>query len=137
MERSNHLVDMNKVYMCIEASCKEQLAISLRHMEEKFGGLTMRKKGCVRTQHEVPTNHLANMNGPNVHRCQPRPRHARAEDKFIIKSEPVNSYAGHKVRKEFLTTQAHAISWDTHIKLDTQKVKVKVSNKKKVPKEAT
>jgi hypothetical protein len=52
---------------------KEQPVIRLRHMEEKFGGLTVRKKGCVRTQHRVPTNHLADMDDPNIRRRQPRP----------------------------------------------------------------
>jgi hypothetical protein len=126
---------MNKVYMCTEASHKEQQAISLWHMEEKFGGLTMWKKGCVHTQHGVPTDHLANMDCPKVRHRQPRPRHAVAEDKFIFESEPINPYMGREVRKEFLTAEAHAISWDTHVKLNTQKEKVKISNKK-VPKEA-
>jgi hypothetical protein len=52
---------------------KEQLAIRLRHMEEKFGGLTVPKKGRAHTQQGVPTNHLADMDGPNIHRHQPRP----------------------------------------------------------------
>jgi hypothetical protein len=43
------------------------------------------------------------------------------EDKFIIESEPVNPYMGHRVQKEFPTAQAHAISRDTGVKLDTQK----------------
>jgi hypothetical protein len=65
---------------------KEQPTICLRHMEEKFGGLIVPKKGCARTQHGVPTNQLANMDGPNICRCQPRPRYAGAEDKLIAKT---------------------------------------------------
>jgi hypothetical protein len=65
---------------------KKQPAIHLRHMEEKFGGLTVPKKGCERTQHRVPNNQLADMDGPNVRRRQPRPRYARAEDKLIAET---------------------------------------------------
>jgi hypothetical protein len=57
--------------------------IRLRHMEEKFGGLTVWKKGRVRTQHGVPTHHLSDMDGPNIHRRQPRPWYTGAEDKLI------------------------------------------------------
>jgi hypothetical protein len=52
-------------------------------MEEKFGGLTVWKKGCVRTQHGVPTDHLADMDGPNIRHRQPRPWYTGAEDKLI------------------------------------------------------
>ena len=54
-------------------------------MEERFGGLTVWKKGCARTQHVVPTDHLADMNGLNIRRRQPRLWYMRAEDKFIAK----------------------------------------------------
>jgi hypothetical protein len=64
---------------------KEQPVICLQHMEEKFGGLTVQKKGRVRTQHGVPTNQLADMDGLNVCRRQPRPWYMGAEDKFIAK----------------------------------------------------
>jgi hypothetical protein len=37
----------------------------------------------VRTQHGVPTNHLANMDGLNVRRRQPRLHYVGAKDKFI------------------------------------------------------
>ena len=62
---------------------KEQSAIRLRHMEEKFGGLTVPKKGHVRTQYGVLTNQLANMDGLNVRHHQPRPCYAGVEDKLI------------------------------------------------------
>jgi hypothetical protein len=83
MGRSNHLADMNEVYVHTKAACKEQPAICLRHMEEKFGGLTMRKKGRVHTQHGVPTDHLVDMDGPNIRRSQPRPWYTGAKDKLI------------------------------------------------------
>jgi hypothetical protein len=83
MERSNHLVDMNKVYVHTKTTHKEQPAIRLRYMEEKFGGLTVRKKGHACTQHGVPTDHLANMDGPNICCRQPRPWYTGAEDKLI------------------------------------------------------
>jgi hypothetical protein len=69
-----------------EDTRKEQPAICLRHMEEKFGGLNMPKKGRAHTQHGVPTNQLADMGGPNVRRRQPRPRYAGAEDKLIAET---------------------------------------------------
>jgi hypothetical protein len=75
---------MNKVYVHTKTTHKEQPAIRLRHMEEKFGGLTMRKKGRARTQHRVPTNQLVDMDGSNIHRRQPRPWYTGAEDKFIV-----------------------------------------------------
>jgi hypothetical protein len=65
---------------------KEQPAIHLRHMEGKFGGLTVPKKRRTRTQHRVPTNQLANMDGSNVRRCQPRSRYTEAKDKLIAKT---------------------------------------------------
>jgi hypothetical protein len=61
-------VDINEVYVHTKTARMEQSVICLRHMEEKFGGLTMQKKGCAHTQHGVPTNHLANMDGPNIRR---------------------------------------------------------------------
>jgi hypothetical protein len=69
-----------------EDNIKKQLAIRLWHMEEKFSGLTVPKKGRARTQHGVPTNQLADMDGPNVRRRQPRPRYAGAEDKLIAET---------------------------------------------------
>jgi hypothetical protein len=74
MGRNDHLASMNKVYMHIETSHKEQPTIRLEHIEERFDGLTVRKKGHARTQHGVPTDHLADMDGPKVCRRQPRPR---------------------------------------------------------------
>jgi hypothetical protein len=75
---------MNEVYMHTKTTRKEQSVICLQHMEEKFSGLTVRKKGCARTQHGVPTNQLANMDGPNVRRRQPRLWYIGAEEKFIV-----------------------------------------------------
>ena len=69
--------------MHTKIACKEQPAIHLRHIEEKFGGLTMRKKGLARTQHRVTTYHLADMDGPNIRRRQPRQWYTRVEDKLI------------------------------------------------------
>jgi hypothetical protein len=63
---------------------KEQPAIRLRHMKEKFGGLTIQKKGCAHTQHRIPTNHLADMDGPNIRCRQPRLWYMGVEDKLII-----------------------------------------------------
>jgi hypothetical protein len=82
---SDCLVDMNEVYVHTKTARKEQPAIRLQHMEEKFGGLTVRKKGHARTQHGVPTNQFTNMDGPNVCRRQLRPWYTGAEDKFIAK----------------------------------------------------
>jgi hypothetical protein len=65
---------------------KEQPAIRVWHMEEKFGGLTVPKKGHACTQHGVPTNQLADIDGLNVHRCQSRQRYVRAEDKLIAET---------------------------------------------------
>jgi hypothetical protein len=74
---------MNEVYVHMKTARKEQPAICLRHMEERFGGLTVPKKGRVRTQHGVPTDHLTDMDGPNIHRRQPRSWYTGAGDKFI------------------------------------------------------
>jgi hypothetical protein len=76
-------------------------------MEEKFGGLTVPKKGRARTQHGIPTNQLANMDSPNIRRCQPRPRYAGPEDKLIAKTrrhmEEQLTILGHQIKA--LTTQ--------------------------------
>ena len=68
MGRSDHLVNINEVYVSTEASPKEKLTICLQHIEERFGGLTMGKKERARTQHGVPTDHLANMNDLSIRR---------------------------------------------------------------------
>jgi hypothetical protein len=86
MKRSNHLADMNKVYVYTKATRKEQPAIRLQHMEERFGGLTVQKKGRAHTQNGVPIDHLANMDGPNVRHHQPRPRYEKVKDKFIVET---------------------------------------------------
>jgi hypothetical protein len=86
MGRGNRLADMNEVYVHMKTARKKQPMIRLRHMEEKFGGLTVPKKGHARTQHKVPTNQLADMDGPNVHRRQPRPRYAGTKDKLIAET---------------------------------------------------
>jgi hypothetical protein len=70
----------------MKTACKKQPAIRLQHMEEKFGGLTVPKKGHACTQLGVPTNQLADMDGPNVCRRQPRSRYAGAEDKLIAET---------------------------------------------------
>jgi hypothetical protein len=75
---------MNEVYMHTKTACKEQSAICLWHMEERFGGLTVPKKGRACTQHRVPTDHLVDMDGLNIHRRQPRLWYTRARDKFIV-----------------------------------------------------
>jgi hypothetical protein len=87
MGRGNHLADMNEVYVHTKTTRKEQLAICLRHMEERFGDLIVPKKGCVRTQHEVPTNYLADMDGPNIHCRQPRSWYMGPEDKLIAEHQ--------------------------------------------------
>jgi hypothetical protein len=86
MGRGNRLADMNEVYVHTKTRHKEQPTIRLWHMEEKFGGLTVPKKGHALTQHVVPTNQLADMDGPNVRRRQPRPHYAGAKDKFIAET---------------------------------------------------
>jgi hypothetical protein len=83
MGRSDRLADINEVYVHMKTARKEQLAICLWHVEEKFGGLTVQKKGHVRTQHGVPTDHLADMDGLNICRRQLRPWYTGAEDKLI------------------------------------------------------
>jgi hypothetical protein len=83
MGRNDCLANMNKVYVHMKTTRKDQPVIRLRYMEEKFGGQTMRKKGRASTQHGVPTNQLADMDGPNVCLHQPRPWYIGAEDKFI------------------------------------------------------
>jgi hypothetical protein len=84
MGRSNRLADMNELYVHTKIAHKEQPAICLRHMEEKFGGLTVRKTGRARTQHRVPTDYLVDMDGLNIRRRQPRPWYKGVEDKLII-----------------------------------------------------
>jgi hypothetical protein len=74
---------MNEVYVHMKTARKEQPVICLRHMEERFGGLTVPKKGRVHTQHGVPTDHLTDMDGPNIHRRQSRSWYTGAGDKFI------------------------------------------------------
>jgi hypothetical protein len=86
MGRGNRLADMNEVYVHMKTARKKQPAIRLRHMEEKFGGLTVPKKRCARTQHGVPANQLADMDGPNIRRRQPRLRYVGAEDKLITET---------------------------------------------------
>jgi hypothetical protein len=107
MGMSDRLADMNEVYVHTKTACKEQPAIRLWHMKEKFGGLTVPKKGCARTQHEALTNQLADMDGPNVRRHQPRPRYAGAEDKLIAETwqhmEEQFTVLGDEIRA--LTTQ--------------------------------
>jgi hypothetical protein len=82
MGRSNRLVDMNEVYVHTKTARKGQPTIHLQHMEEKFSGLTMQKKGRALTEHEAPTDHLADMDGLNIHCHQPRLWYTRAEDKL-------------------------------------------------------
>jgi hypothetical protein len=53
MGRSNRLVDMNEVYVHMKIARKEQPTICLRHMEEKFGGLIVPKKGCARDESQI------------------------------------------------------------------------------------
>jgi hypothetical protein len=42
------VTNMSEVYVHTKIARKEQLAICLWHMKEKFGGLTVPKKGHVR-----------------------------------------------------------------------------------------
>jgi hypothetical protein len=49
MGGSNRFVDMNEVHVHTKTVRTEQPAIHLRHVEEKFGGLTVPKKGRART----------------------------------------------------------------------------------------
>jgi hypothetical protein len=55
-----------------EDSTKRATGNSLRHMEKKFGGLTVPKKGRARIQHGVLTNQLADMDCLNVRHHQLR-----------------------------------------------------------------
>jgi hypothetical protein len=73
MGMNDHLVDMNEVYKHTKTTYKEQPAICLWHMDERFGSVTVPKKGRVRTQHRVLIDHLAKMDGPNIRCYQPRP----------------------------------------------------------------
>jgi hypothetical protein len=86
MGRSDYLADMNEVYMHTKTIHKEQPVICLWHMKEKFDGLTMPKKGRAHTQHGVPIDQLADMDGLNVRCRQPRPHYAMVEDKFIVET---------------------------------------------------
>jgi hypothetical protein len=134
MGRGNHLPNMNEVHVCTEAVHKDQLAIHFQHMEERFGGIAMQKREHERTQHKVPTDHLADMDGLSIHRRQPRSQNAGQETNLLLR-EPINALAGCKVRRKYPMAQAHAISLDASLKLDTQKEKVKNSDKKNVPRE--
>jgi hypothetical protein len=49
MGKSDRLTDMNDVYVHTKIACKEQPTLCLLHMEERFGGLTVPKKGHART----------------------------------------------------------------------------------------
>jgi hypothetical protein len=71
MGRSDCLADMNGVYVRTDVERKGQPAIHLWHLEERFGSLSVQKERA-RTQHTVPTNHLANMDGPSAPRHQPK-----------------------------------------------------------------
>jgi hypothetical protein len=110
---------MNEVHVRLEAARKEQLAICLRQMEGRFDDIVVQKRERLRTQYGVPTNHLADIGGPNSHHRQPRPRYAKVECKFIIENEPINHFAGRGVWRKFPTTQAHAIPREVCVKLDT------------------
>jgi hypothetical protein len=104
MGRSDRLADMNEVYVHTKTARKEQLAIRLRHIEEKFGGLTVRKKGRVCTQHGVSTDHLVDMDGPNIHCRQPRQWYTGAEDKLIV------AYRRHMEQLTVLEDQIKALA---------------------------
>jgi hypothetical protein len=69
------LVDMNEVYVRIEAAHKEQPTIRLQQMKEMFRA----KKGSCTHPTWGPY-----MDGPNVCRCQPRPLYVGAEDKKYV-----------------------------------------------------
>jgi hypothetical protein len=83
MGKSDRLADINEVYVHTKTARNEQPTICLRHMKERFGGLTVLKKGRACTQHGVLTDHLANMDGPNICRRQPRPWYTGAEDLLL------------------------------------------------------
>jgi hypothetical protein len=104
MGRSDRLADMNEVYVHTKIARNKQPAIRLRHMEEKFGGLTVRKKGRVRTQHGVPTDYLADMDGPNICHRQPRPWYTGVEDKLIA------AYRRHMEQLTVLRDQIKALA---------------------------
>ena len=70
------------------------------------------------------------MDGPSTRRCQPKSQNAEVGDKFIVESEPINPLVGGEVQRKYPMAQAHAISLDVSVKLDTQKEKVKNSDKK-------
>ena len=93
--------------MHMKIALKEQPVIRLRHMEEKFGSLTVPKKRRVCTQHGVLTNQLADMDGTNVRCRQPRPCYAGAKDKLIVETrqhmEEQFTVLGDQIRA--LTTQ--------------------------------
>jgi hypothetical protein len=57
MGRSNCLVDMNEVYVHTKTARKEQSAIRLRHMEEKFGELTVPKAHPTRGPYRSLSQH--------------------------------------------------------------------------------
>ena len=86
MEKSDCLADINKVYMHTKATRKEQPTIRLWYINERFGSLTVWKKEHARIQHGVPTDHLADMEGLNVRRRQPRPWYTGVKDTFISKT---------------------------------------------------
>jgi hypothetical protein len=71
--------------MHMKIALKEQLAICLQHMEDKFGCLMVPKKGRVHTQHRVLTNQLADIDGLNVRHHQPRPRYAEGKTNLSLK----------------------------------------------------
>jgi hypothetical protein len=81
----------------------------------------VQKKERARSQHGVPTNHLANVVGPSVHHHQLRPRYVGVGDKFIVESKPAKPYAEHGIQKEFPMAQVHVISRDVGAKLNTKK----------------
>ena len=82
---SDYLANMNEVYVHMKTAHKEQPEIRLWHVEEKFSGLTVPKKGRAHTQHGVPTDHLADIDGPNIHRHKLRSWYTGVGDKFIAK----------------------------------------------------
>jgi hypothetical protein len=54
---------------------KAQSAIHLWHMDEKFGGIAVQNRKRLHTQHGVPTNHFADIGGPNGVECSPYKRY--------------------------------------------------------------
>ena len=71
MEMGNHCVDSSKVYVHSKAACKDQPAIHLWHMDERFGGIAVQKRKQLHTQHGVPTDHFVDVGGPNGVECTP------------------------------------------------------------------